>query len=138
MKHSVSGKWLSKMAFEAEVSGHKLIMDAVPEVGGENRGPRPKELMLASLLGCTGMDVISILEKMRVEVDDFNIDIEADVTEEHPKHYEAMHIIYSFKGKDLPMDKLEKAVELSQERYCGVSAVYKKAMKITHEIRVNQ
>ncbi|PKP05381.1 MAG: osmotically inducible protein C [Bacteroidetes bacterium HGW-Bacteroidetes-6] len=138
MKHSVSGKWLSKMAFEAEVSGHKLIMDASPEVGGENNGPRPKELMLASLLGCTGMDVISILEKMRVEVDDFNIDIEADVTEEHPKHYEAMHIIYSFKGKDLPMDKLEKAVELSQERYCGVSAVYKKAMKITHEIRVNQ
>lgn len=138
MKHSVSGKWLSKMAFEAEVSGHKLIMDAVPEVGGENRGPRPKELMLASLLGCTGMDVISILEKMRVEVEYFNIDIEADVTEEHPKHYEAMHIIYSFKGKDLPMDKLEKAVELSQDRYCGVSAVYRKAMKITHEIRVNQ
>ncbi len=138
MKQSMSGKWLNKMAFEAEVSGHKLIMDAVPEVGGENRGPRPKELMLASLLGCTGMDVISILEKMRVEVADFNIDIEADVTEEHPKHYEAIHIIYSFKGKDLPMDKLEKAIELSQDRYCGVSVVYKKAMKITYEIRVNQ
>lgn len=137
MKQSMSGKWLNKMAFEAEVSGHKLIMDAVPEVGGENRGPRPKELMLASLLGCTGMDVISILEKMRVEVADFNIDIEADVTEEHPKHYEAIHIIYSFKGKDLPMDKLEKAIELSQDRYCGVSVVYKKAMKITYEIRVN-
>jgi putative redox protein len=138
MKQSMSGKWLNKMAFEADVNGHKLIMDAVPEVGGENRGPRPKELMLASLLGCTGMDVISILEKMRVEVADFNIDIEADVTEEHPKHYEAIHIIYSFKGKDLPLDKLEKAIELSQDRYCGVSVVYKKAMKITYEIRVNQ
>lgn len=137
MKHRVSGKWAGGMAFEAEVSGHKLMMDAVAEVGGNDQGPRPKELMLASLLGCTGMDVISILQKMRVEVQDFNVMVESEVTEEHPKHYTSMHIIYEFRGNDLPMDKLEKAVELSQDRYCGVSAVYRKAMNITHEIRVN-
>jgi len=73
---------------------------------------------------------------MRVEVDYFNVRVEADVTEEHPKHYTAMHIIYQFKGKDLPMDKLEKAINLSQDRYCGVSYVYRKAMKLTYEIQI--
>ncbi len=138
MKSSVNGKWLGNMAFEAEVSGHKLIMDASKEGNGEDLGPRPKELMMAALLGCTGMDVVSILKKMRVEYDSLDIRIESDVTEEHPKHYSAMHIIYSFRGPDLPLDKIEKAIEMSQEKYCGVSAVYKKAMPITHEIRINE
>ncbi|MPL93193.1 Protein YhfA [bioreactor metagenome] len=138
MKTSVNGKWIGKMAFEAEVSGHKLIMDAPDAAGGEDQGPRPKELMMAALLGCTGMDVVSILDKMRVEYDSLDIRIESELTEENPKHYSAMHIIYSFRGKDLPMDKLEKAVMLSQDKYCGVSVVYRKAMPVTHEIRVNE
>lgn len=135
-KEIVTTKWLNNMAFEAEVNGHKIILDAVTEVGGEDRGPRPKPLMLMSLGGCTGMDVISILKKMRVEPEKFNVQVEGDLTEEYPKHYYKMHVIYEFTGKDLPMDKLKKAVELSQEKYCGVSAVYKKAMELTYEIKV--
>jgi len=78
--------------------------------------------------------VVSILKKMRVEVEEFDIDIEAGLTEEHPKYYNKMHIIYKFKGKDLDLEKLKKAVDLSQERYCGVSAAYKKAMELSYEI----
>lgn len=128
--------WLENMAFEAEVNGHKIIIDAAEAVGGENRGPRPKPLMLVALAGCTGMDVVSILKKMRVEVETFNVVVEGDLTEEHPKQFSKMRIIYEFKGNDLPMDKLEKAINLSEERYCGVSAMYKKAIGIITEIRI--
>ena len=136
MKHIVDTSWKGNMLFDANVSGHHVIMDAMPAVGGEDKGARPKELMLASLAGCTGMDVVSILRKMRVEFTGLNIHVEADVTEDHPKHYEKMHIIYEFTGKDLQMDQLKKAVELSQDRYCGVSFVYKKAMEVSYEIQI--
>lgn len=132
----VTLQWLNKMAFEAEVNGHKIILDADPEVEGENRGPRPKPFMLTALGGCTGMDVISILKKMRVNVEKFSVKVKGDLTEEHPKYFYKMHVTYEFTGKDLPMDKLQKAVELSEERYCGVSAVYKKVMELTSDIKV--
>jgi putative redox protein len=135
-KESVTTRWLSNMAFETEINGHKIIIDAVPEVGGENKGPRPKPFMLAALGGCTGMDVISILKKMHVEVEEFSVIVEGDLTEEFPKHFFKMHVIYEFTGKDLSMDKLQKAVSLSEERYCGVSAVYRKALELTSEIKV--
>ncbi len=136
MKQTVDTLWQGNMKFDALVSGHHVIIDALPAVGGKDEGARPKELMLASLAGCTGMDVISILKKMRVEPEYFNIKVEADMTEEHPKHYIAMHIIYEFKGENLEIEKLQKAVDLSQDRYCGVSFVYRKAMEITHEIKI--
>ena len=136
MKSSLKLSWLENMSFETEINGHKITIDAAPEVGGQNKGPRPKPFMLLSLAGCTGMDVVSILKKMRVEIEDFNVTVEGELTEEHPKHYSHMKIIYEFKGKNLPMEKLKKAVSLSEERYCGVSAVYKKAMKIDTEIKV--
>ncbi len=125
------------MLFDANVSGHHVMMDAVPAVGGEDKGSRPKELMLASLAGCTGMDVVSILKKMRVPFTGLDIRVEADMTEEHPKHYSRMHIIFSFTGDNLQEDQLKKAIDLSQDRYCGVAYVYKKAMEITYEIRIN-
>ncbi len=134
-KDSVTTKWLNNMAFETEISGHTIMIDADPSVGGENRGPRPKPFMLAALGGCTGMDVISILNKMRVKVESFSVIVEGDLTDEYPKHFYKMHVIYEFKGKDLPMEKLQKAVSLSEERYCGVSAVYRKALELTSEIR---
>jgi putative redox protein len=136
MKESINLRWLDKMAFETDLDGHKIKLDATEEVGGTNQGPRPKPLMMVSLAGCTAMDVISLLRKMRVDVEEFNVRIEGELTEEHPKHFVAMHIIYEFKGKDLPMNKLEKAIDLSQERYCGVTASYRKAMKLTYEIRI--
>jgi len=136
MKTSVNLKWTGNMSWETELFGHKLILDAGKENGGDDTGPRPKVLMLTALAGCTGMDVVSILKKMRVEIEDLQIIVEGDMTEEHPKYYERMHVIYQFKGKDLPQEKLEKAVSLSEEKYCGVSALYKKAIPVTTEIRV--
>lgn len=135
-KETVNTRWLSNMAFEGEINGHKIIIDADPAVGGENRGPRPKPFMLLALGGCTAMDVISILQKMRVVVDSFNVRVEGDLTDEHPKHFVKMHVVYEFTGKDLPMDKLKTAISLSEEKYCGVSAVYRKALEITSEIKV--
>ena len=137
MKEKLSINWLDGMAFEGEVNGHNIVIDAVEAVGGKDRGPRPKPFMLLSLIGCTGMDVISILKKMRVEPDNFSVEVEANQTEEHPKHYDEMKVIYKFWGNDLPLDKIEKAVNLSEERYCGVSAVYKKYVKMSHEIIIN-
>ncbi|MCY1721901.1 OsmC family protein [Prolixibacteraceae bacterium Z1-6] len=136
MKHIVDMAWTDKIAFEADMDGHKVIVDASEEVGGSDLGPRPKKLMLASLAGCTGVDVVMILKKMKVNIEAFNVIVEADVTDEHPKHYNKIKVVYQFKGKDLPMEKLEKAVKLSEEKYCGVSAVYRKAMEMKTEIRI--
>lgn len=132
----VSTKWLENMSFESEINGHKLVIDAKEEVGGQDRGPRPKPLMLAALGGCTSMDVIAILKKMRVELKSLNVIVEGELSEEHPKRFTKMHVIYEVEGDDLPMDKIEKAVSLSEEKYCGVSVVYKQAMEITSEIRI--
>ena len=137
-KQEVQVSWLENMAFEAEINGHKIILDASEEVGGENRGPRPKPFLLTALAGCTGMDVVSILGKMRVNLDGFNVIVEGDLTEEHPKQFYKMNVIYEFAGKDLPLEKLQKAVSLSEERYCGVSAMFRKSIEITSEIRIKE
>ena len=132
----VSVNWSGDMAFDVEVNGFNLKIDAAESVGGKNGGPRPKPLILVALGGCTGMDVVSILKKMRIEPEYFNVEVSGEMTEEHPKYYNKLHIRYIFRGKDLPMDKLEKAVNLSQDRYCGVSAMLGKAATLTHEIVV--
>ena len=131
---TVNLNWSGDMAFDAEVNGFNIKIDAVEKVGGKNQGPRPKPLTLVSLGGCTGMDVISILGKMRVKPDYFNVEIAGELTEEHPKYYHKIHIRYIFRGKDLPMPKLEKAINLSQDRYCGVTAMLDKVAEITNEI----
>ena len=136
MKHIVDMSWTDNVAFETELDGHKLIVDAPEEAGGNNLGPRPKKLMLTALAGCTGVDVIMILKKMKIIPEAFNVIVEGDLSEEHPKKYIKMKIIYQFKGKDLPIEKLEKAVKLSETKYCGVSAVYRNSMEIDSEIRV--
>ena len=136
MKQVVDMSWTDKVAFEADIDGHKIVLDATEESGGSDLGPRPKKMMLAALAGCTGVDVIMILKKMKVVPEAFNIIVEAEVTEEHPKHYTKMKVIYQFKGKDLPLDKLEKAVHLSETKYCGVTAVYRKAMDMELEIKI--
>ncbi|HCE58425.1 MAG TPA: osmotically inducible protein C [Prolixibacteraceae bacterium] len=136
MKHFVDLAWTDKVAFTGDMDGHKITVDATEQSGGSDLGPRPKKLMLTALAGCTGIDVIMILKKMKVVPEAFNVIVEADVTEEHPTHYTKMKVIYQFKGKDLPMDKLEKAVKLSESTYCGVTAAYRKAMEMTWEIRV--
>ena len=137
MKQGISISWKDGMAFEAEVNGHRIMLDAGEQFGGRDLGPRPKPLMLVALAGCTAMDVVSILNKMRVALDNFDVKVEGELSEEQPVQYTSMHIIYEFWGKDLPVEKLEKAISLSHERYCAVSAVYKKAIPVTHSFVVH-
>jgi putative redox protein len=134
MKETISAKWLNDLAFEAEVDGHKIYMDSSQEHGGKNTGPRPKPLMMVALAGCTGMDVAAILGKMRENVEEFTVEVEGEVTEEHPKRFEGMKIIYRVKGQGINRKNVEKAVHLSTTRYCGVSANYSQAFPISHEI----
>jgi len=134
MKESINLQWLSDMSFEATVDGHKIYLDSAAEHGGKNLGPKPKPLMMVALAGCTGMDVVSILNKMRVEYDDFNIEVEGELSEDHPKRFLGMKVIYRIKGKNIPGEKVEKAVNLSKNNYCGVSANYSKAFPIEYKI----
>jgi putative redox protein len=125
------------MAFEAKDSlGHTVIMDAGEKFGGQSSGFLPKPLLLASLAGCMGIDVINVLNKMRIEVESFDIDISGEMNEEQPRYYHKIHLVYKFKGAELPMDKLERAVQLSKDQYCNVSALLSKGAEITHEILI--
>jgi len=138
MKQAINVKWAGDMAFEAIIDEYRIMVDANPEVGGKNAGPRPKPLLMVSLAGCTGMDVISILKKMKVEVAGFNVKVEGILTEENPKQFTSMHLIYEFTGSNLPQDKIKHAIDLSQEKYCGVSATLKKAINLSYEIKINE
>jgi putative redox protein len=135
-KHVINTEWKGDMAFEADVDGHKVIMDANSEGGGHDLGPSHKKLLLVALSGCTGMDVVPILKKMHVEIQKCSIEVQGDVADVHPKRYTKMHVIYKFTGKSLPLDKLEKAVKMSEETYCGVEALYKMAITVTSEIKI--
>lgn len=137
-RHVIKTEWKGNMTFEADVNGHKVMMDANTESGGHDLGSSPKKLMLVALSGCTGMDVVSILKKMHVDLEKCTIEVQGDVAEEHPKRYTKMHVIYKFTGKNLPIDKLEKAVRMSEETYCGVEALYRMAIEVTSEIRVTE
>ena len=96
--HHIKTVWKSKMAFDSQIDGHILRMDTGGELG-DDTGPSPKKILLSSLAGCTGMDVASILKKMKVNVESFSVEVEGDVTEEHPKRFEGMKVIYRLKGK---------------------------------------
>ncbi len=112
--------WKENMLFEGVgPSGHKVVMDAAPGVGGEDSAARPLELMLIALGGCTGMDVVSILRKMRTSPRSLEISVQAQRADEHPKAVHRAHI--SYKAHGVPEENLRKAVDLSHERYCSVS-----------------
>ena len=122
------------MAFDSVVDGHTLTIDADTEFGGTDSGPTPKPLLLLSLTGCTGMDVVSLMNKMRVEYADFEVKVDGELTDEHPKYYHKIHLTYSLKTKPEYHEKVKKAVDLSQDRYCGVSYMLSKSSEITYEI----
>ena len=126
------------MAFRVEQDGHSFLLDASPEWGGSDSGPRPKALLLSGLIGCTGMDVVSILGKMKIEGYGLRIRADADYTEEHPVVFRSIHLTYVFSGDDLPADRIRRAVELSQEKYCGVSAILSCSAGMTWEIRYGE
>lgn len=137
MKSSMKTSWRGKMAFDSLIGEHVVRTDASEKFGGDNSAASPKSLMMVALAGCTGVDVVTILQKMRVELSGFDIDVECELTDEIPSTYTKMHLIYSFKGKALDPAKLKKAIELSQDKYCGVSAMYRKVMEISWEMKVD-
>lgn len=138
MHHEITCSWKGKMEFEGDIMGHKILLDDKSAPGSEDKGPSPKRLLLLSAAACTGMDVIPMLEKMKVKIQGLNIKVEADGTDTDPRVYTYMKIIYEFSGEDLEnsRDKIERAVSLSQEKYCGVSAMLKKVMEVQWEIRL--
>lgn len=117
-------------------SKHWVMMDGPENFGGSDAAIRPKELLLLSLAGCTGSDVTAILQKKRVKLDGFEMNLEADQTEEHPKVYSAIRLEYVFYGKNIKEKDVERAIELSQTKYCGVTAMLEKAVKIEHSYRI--
>ena len=122
----ISTKWLGNMAFESNnPSGHPVIIDAGPESGGDGSGYRPKALMLSSLAGCSGLDVASLIKKMKLVVDNFHIETIGELTEEHPQIYNKVKVEYHFYGSELNESKLQRAVDLSIEKYCGVTEMFK-------------
>lgn len=125
--------WKDNMLLESKHDDGALMIDA-PQNGEESRGMRPKALMLTSLAGCGALDILSLLKKMRAEVDDFKIEVTADLTEEHPKIFKNVIVKYRFFGTDLKRDKIQKSVDLSVDRYCGVMEMFRKFTDVAVEI----
>ena len=132
-KNNVVTSWRGGVLMKStNPSGHNLVISGENEV--EEKSYRPKALMLSSLAGCSGADVISLIKKMRIDVDAFEIDIEAELTEEHPKYYKKVLMVFNFYGSKLDKKKLQKAVDLSVEKYCGVMAMFRQFSEVTIEI----
>ena len=117
-------------------SNHWITMDGPESFGGSDAGTRPKELLLIALGGCTGSDVITILQKKKVQISNFEMNISADVAEEHPQVFTKINVEYVFHGKDIQEKDVERAIELSQTKYCSVTHMLNKAMQITHSFKI--
>ena len=133
----VTVRWINSMQFVGKTgSGHMVVMDTSTEFGGENMAPTPMELLLVALGGCTGMDVMSILRKMEVRCECMEINIKGERSDEHPRVFKKIELAYRVKGKDIPEDKVKRAVELSQEKYCSISAMLKRVADITYRVEI--
>jgi putative redox protein len=133
--HEIELKYLQDLQFDIAQNGKTLRIDGADNEA-ESSGFRPKALILSSLAGCTAIDIVDLLRKMRVEFSDFSIHVDGELTEEHPKTYHTIHLVYTVKlNNPADRDKMEKAVNLSQEKYCGVSAMVRKfaALKVKIE-----
>ncbi|MED4207150.1 OsmC family protein [Neobacillus mesonae] len=127
-------KWTGKMAFSSVTpSGHEIKMDAAPEVGGENTGARPTELLLNAVAGCTGIDIIMILRKMRLDPTSFHMDVKGDRAEVEPKRFTKINIHYALEG-ELPEDKVVRAIQLSKDKYCSVSHSLNAEITVSYSI----
>ena len=139
-KNIVTTVWVQKEQFESDnPSGHKLTMfSAVDKENKDTVGFGPKALMLSSLAGCSGLDVVSLLEKMRAEVADFRIEVTAELTDEHPKFYNKVKVDYHFYDSELQPEKIQKAVNLSVTKYCGVMEMFRQFADIEIEIHLHK
>jgi len=126
--------WTGDMAFSGVTpSGHEIKMDAAEEIGGQNSGARPMELLLNAVAGCTGIDIISILKKMRLEPSSFHMEIRGERAEDHPRKFTKIHIHYALEG-DLPEDKVVRAIQLSKDKYCSVSHSLNATITVSYSI----
>ena len=134
---NISVKWIDGMLMVGKSdSGHAIMMDGPPEIGGENLGVRPMEMLLLGMTGCTVIDVISTLKKMREDVVDCQTQVSADRSEEYPKVFTNIHIHFVLRGKQLNPLKVDKAIKLSAEKYCSASIMIGKTAIITHDYEI--
>jgi len=119
-------------------SGHAVIMDAPPSVGGNNTGSKPSELLLMAFGGCSGMDVISILRKKKQDVTNFEINVNGETPDKHPRYFSDIHIEYVVTGRNISEEAVQRAIELSLGKYCMVGITIGKASKITHSYKIIQ
>ena len=136
-QHEIETQWMGKMQFNSLVNGHTIVMDAPERVGGEDHGPIPKPFVLTALSGCTGMDIIAILRKEKITLDDLTIKVTGELTKQQPIEYISIHVVYDFRGDDIFKNAALNAVTISQEKYCGVSSMLKKALPVTWEVYFN-
>lgn len=138
VKNIVTTKWTQKSQFETDnPSGYKFTMFDKSQDNGDVVGFAPKALMLSSLAGCSGLDVVSLLAKMRAEVADFNIEVTAELTDEHPKFYNRVKVDYHFTDSELKPEKIQKAVNLSVTKYCGVMEMFRQFADVEIEIHLH-
>ena len=137
MAHKTTVTWTEDLAFNVELDGHNFMVDADAEFGGKGRGTKPKGLLLSALAGCTGMDVASLLTKMKMPFDSFALEVQGELAKEHPKSYTDIVIRYIFRGNELDRNKIEKSVKLSLDKYCGVHTMLAKAANLSYEIVLN-
>jgi putative redox protein len=131
-------KWEEGMRFQSTIRDHKLVMDAAEDFGGSNKGPTPKELLLSSITGCSGMDVISLLKKMRQPVTGFEMEAKTHTTEGHPSVLAEVHVVYSITaGAEAEEEKVIKSVTSSMTKYCGVSAMVAEICPIHYSVVLN-
>ena len=131
--------WKGGMAFTGSAEeGYLIPLDAKRVVGGHDMGFRPLQLFAIGLVGCTGMDVISILQKKRQDVTDFEVTAEIERADQHPKVFTKILLTYTVTGKNLDQDAVERAVDLSETKYCGAQAMLKETAEISHEIVIHQ
>jgi len=132
-QHEIETQWMGKMQFNSLVNGHTIVMDAPERVGGEDHGPIPKPFVLTALSGCTGMDIIAILRKEKITLDDLTIKVTGELTKQQPIEYISIHVVYDFRGDDIFKNAALNAVTISQEKYCGVSSMLKKALPVSRQ-----
>ncbi len=129
----INMSWKGNLAFEAETeSWHRILLDAKQEVGGEDKGPRPMEVLLVSLAGCTAMDVASILKKKRVNLQNMTVKINAEQAPQHPKYFTRIDVEFNFEGKDIKEEDVKRAIELSKDKYCSVSVMLEGKAEISY------
>lgn len=126
-------RWLDGMAFEAESgSGHRLVVDGPPDLGGKDRGPRPMELILQGLGCCSAVDVVHILERGRHPVSGCEVEVEAERAETPPQVFTRIHLHFKVSGAGLKAAAVERAVKLSAEKYCSASIMFAQVADVTH------